>query len=85
MLERYLSPLQNQAGGTGFSFVELQGFLRKYANVVKCIEAGLSNKQVAKQCGVSKTTVHNVKRCLRNLNSTHLTKGKNKEINALAS
>ena len=67
ILERYLSPLQNQAGGTGFSFAELQGFLRKYANVVKCIEAGLSNKQVAKQCGVSETTVHNVKRCLRNL------------------
>lgn len=63
---------ENQTGVTGFSFAELQGFLRKYVNVVKCIEAGLSNKETAKQCGVLETTVHNVKQYLRNLNSTHI-------------
>lgn len=63
-----------QNGSNGFSFDELQGYLRKYANVVKCIEEGLSNKRTAKRCGVSETTVHNVKRCLRNLGNANLIK-----------
>ncbi|MEZ4942581.1 MAG: helix-turn-helix domain-containing protein [Saprospiraceae bacterium] len=61
-----------QAGSNGFAFDKLQGFLRKYANVVRCVEEGLSNKQTAKRCRVSETTVHNVKRCLRNLNHANL-------------
>jgi len=65
--ETSFSPLQEHTGSTGLSFADLQGFLRKYANVVTCIEAGMSNKQTAKKCSVSETTVHNVKRCLRNL------------------
>lgn len=59
--------LENQPSPSGFSAADLQGFLRKYENVVKCLEEGLSNKQVSKRCKVSETTVHNVKRCLRNL------------------
>lgn len=42
-------------------------FLHKYENVVKCLNDGLSNRQVALQCKVSETTVHNVKRCLRSI------------------
>ena len=66
MLEKYPS-LHHQTTPSGFSVADLQGFLRKYENVVKCLEEGLSNKQVAKRCKVSETTVHNVKRVLRNL------------------
>jgi len=47
----------------------MPAFLLKYENVVKCLEEGLSNKKTAKHCKVSETTVHNVKRVLRNLES----------------
>lgn len=66
LLEKYPS-LHHSSSPSGFSVADLQGFLRKYENVVKCLEEGLSNKQVSKRCKVSETTVHNVKRCLRNL------------------
>jgi len=68
LLEMYPS-LNHSSSPSGFSMADLQGFLRKYENVVKCLEEGLSNKQVAKRCKVSETTVHNVKRVLRNLGS----------------
>ena len=68
MLEKYPS-MQHHTSPSGFSVADLQGFLRKYENVVKCLEEGLSNKQVSKRCKVSETTVHNVKRVLRNLGS----------------
>ena len=66
MLGKYTS-LQHYTTPSGFSIADMQGFLRKYETVVKCLEEGLSNKQVSKRCKVSETTVHNVKRCLRNL------------------
>jgi len=68
LLEKYPS-LHYSSSPSGFSVADLEGFLRKYENVVKCLEEGLSNKQAAKQCKVSETTVHNVKRVLRNLGS----------------
>ncbi|MDW7690421.1 hypothetical protein R9C00_23320 [Flammeovirgaceae bacterium SG7u.111] len=48
---------------------ELRAFLAKYPEVVKCIEKGVNTNQTAKDCGVSTSTVHNVKRCLRTLKS----------------
>lgn len=66
LLEKYPS-LHHSSSPSGFSVADLEGFLRKYENVVKCLEEGLSNKQAAKRCKVSETTVHNVKRVLRNL------------------
>jgi DNA-binding NarL/FixJ family response regulator len=57
---------------SGFMIADMQGFIQKYENVVKCLEEGLSNKQTAKKCKVSQTTVHNVKRCLRNLGNGKL-------------
>jgi hypothetical protein len=71
MLGKYPS-LQHHTTPSGFSVADLQGYLRKYQNVVKCLEEGLSNKQVAKRCKVSETTVHNVKRVLRNLGNGKL-------------
>lgn len=68
LLEKYPS-LQHLSNQSSFSVADLEGFLRKYENVVKCLEEGLSNKQAAKRCKVSETTVHNVKRVLRNLSS----------------
>ena len=41
-------------------------YLKKYDHVVQAILEGYSNKQIAENCGVSVTTVHNVKRCMRN-------------------
>ncbi len=43
----------------------LKAFLKKYANVVRCVNRGLSNAKIAKECKVSVSTVHNVKRCMR--------------------
>jgi hypothetical protein len=60
---------------SGFTIADLEGFLRKYENVVKGLEEGLSNKKVAKRCKVSETTVHNVKRCLRNLGNAKVSAG----------
>jgi DNA-binding NarL/FixJ family response regulator len=71
LLERYPS-LHHSSSPSGFSVADLEGFLRKYENVVKCLEEGLSNKQVAKRCKVSETTVHNVKRVLRNLGNAKI-------------
>jgi len=51
----------------GFVISDTEGFLKKHAAVIQCLEDGLSNKQTAKLCKVSQTTVHNVKRCLRNI------------------
>ena len=66
VLEKYhLQPFP--VSPSGFTIADMQGFIQKYENVVKCLEDGLSNKQAAKKCKVSQTTVHNVKRCLRNL------------------
>jgi|GEM_PF-1760211 len=62
----------NPMSPSGFTIADLEGFLRKYENVVKGLEEGLSNKKVAKRCKVSETTVHNVKRCLRNLGNAKL-------------
>jgi len=62
----------NSITPSGFTIADLEGFLRKYENVVKCLEGRFSNKQVAKRCKVSETTVHNVKRCLRNLGNAKL-------------
>jgi hypothetical protein len=44
---------------------ELQAYLAKYPDVVNCVKQGISTAKTAKQCGVSESTVHNVKRCLR--------------------
>jgi hypothetical protein len=66
ILEKYhLQPFP--VSPSGFTIADMQGFIQKYEEVVKCLEEGLSNKQTAKKCKVSQTTVHNVKRCLRNL------------------
>ena len=66
ILEKYhLNPVPHTP--SGFTIADMQGFLEKYNNVVKCLEEGLSNKMTAKRCKVSQSTVHNVKRCLRNL------------------
>jgi len=46
---------------------ELRAFLAKYEHVVECVKDGVSNSKTAKQCDVSLSTVHNVKRCLRTL------------------
>jgi hypothetical protein len=71
-LENYPS-LRHSSSPSGFLVADLEGFLRKYEKVVKCLEEGLSNKQAAKRCKVSETTVHNVKRCLRNFGNVKLT------------
>jgi hypothetical protein len=40
-------------------------YLARYAKVVEALEQGASNRQVVERCGVSLSTVHNVKRCMR--------------------
>lgn len=49
---------------------DTSGFLSKYESVILCLRDGLSNRQTAKRCKVSETTVHNVKRVLRSLGQT---------------
>ena len=61
IVSRYLSPSQQQNAAT----VEMVGFLRRYAHVVRSLEGGASVKGAATGCGVSESTVHNVKRCMK--------------------
>ena len=62
-----LKPDLNSANRINKSQAELKEFLQKYSNVVQCINDGYSNKQTAKECDISLSTVHNVKRCLKSL------------------
>jgi hypothetical protein len=45
----------------------LRAFLAKYPQVVKCVREGKTIGKTVKECGVSESTVHNVKRCLSTL------------------
>ncbi len=54
-------------------YIELQNYLEKYAKVVDCINQGMSYAKIIRACGVSKSTILNVKRCLRNLHSAQIT------------
>jgi hypothetical protein len=78
-LEKYhLQPFPTSP--SGFMIADMQGFIKKYENVVKCLEEGLSNKQASKRCKVSETTVHNVKRCLKNLSNGKVILGENEKF-----
>lgn len=67
MLARYLGGSGHAKGSA--EFLALGDFLRKYANVVAALENGASTKGAATGCGVSESTVQNVKRCLKTLNA----------------
>lgn len=62
-----LNPDLNGVQGVTEKERELRAFLAKYEHVVQEIERGSSNKETVQNCGVSLSTVHNVKRCLRSL------------------
>ena len=40
-------------------------FLQKYRHVVKCVQQGKRNGEITRDCEVSRSTLHNVKRCMR--------------------
>lgn len=64
-----IKPNQQQRQQENTSYQQLQNYLKKYESVVKDIENGLSIKDIKQRNGISKSTIQNVKRCLKNLHS----------------
>lgn len=48
-----------------------RGYLDRYPDVVRCLQEGVSVRQTAVQCSVSKSTVQNVSRCMKMLTTTN--------------
>lgn len=63
IVSKYLGSGQPQNAAT----VDMVGFLKKYAHVVRALENGQSTKRAAAGCDVSESTVHNCKRCMKTL------------------